>query len=216
MQRRILCFGDSNTWGYNAEDESRFEKGVRWTSLLQEALGEEYDIIEEGLSGRTASCDDPLFEGLNGYSYIYPCIMSHRPLDLIIITLGTNDAKERFALTPLNIAMGIIRLAGRVKNTMTGRDGKDPEILIVAPAPIGPLYKEKNAFHSMGRESDLKTKEMIPFLHTMAKEAGYHFISAGNYLSMGEVDHMHLNAEGHKKMAELLEKKILEIFKARG
>ena len=55
MQRRILCFGDSNTWGYNAEDESRFEKGVRWTSLLQEALGEEYDIIEEVLRGRTAS-----------------------------------------------------------------------------------------------------------------------------------------------------------------
>lgn len=216
MQRRILCFGDSNTWGYNAKDESRFEKGVRWTSVLSERLGDTYEIIEEGLSGRTASCDDPLFEGLNGYRYIYPCIMSHRPLDLVILMLGTNDAKERFGLTPLNIAMGILRLAGKVRNTQTGRDGKDPEILIVAPAPIGPLYKETNAFHSMGRESDVKTKEMIPFLHTLAIEQGYHFLSAGSHLSMGEVDHMHLDEQGHQKMAELLQKKIEEIFQKRG
>lgn len=215
MQKRILCFGDSNTWGYNATDESRFGEGIRWTSILENSLGKDYKIIEEGLSGRTASCDDPLFEGLNGYRYIYPCIMSHRPLDLVIITLGTNDAKERFALTPLNIAMGIARLAGKVRNTATGRDGKDPEILIVAPAPIGPLYKETNAFHSMGRESDRKTKEMIPFLRSLAKEQGYHFLAAGEYLSMGEVDHMHLNEEGHKKMAEILEDKIREILEDR-
>lgn len=215
MQKRILCFGDSNTWGYNATDESRFGEGIRWTSILVNSLGKDFKIIEEGLSGRTASCDDPLFEGLNGYRYIYPCIMSHRPLDLVIITLGTNDAKERFALTPLNIAMGIARLAGKVRNTATGRDGKDPEILIVAPAPIGPLYKETNAFHSMGRESDRKTKEMIPFLRSLAKEQGYHFLAAGEHLSMGEVDHMHLNEEGHKKMAEILEDKIREILEDR-
>lgn len=215
MQKRILCFGDSNTWGYNAKDESRFEKGIRWTSVLCEKLGEEYEIIEEGLSGRTASCDDPLFEGLNGYSYIYPCIMSHRPLDLVIITLGTNDAKERFALTPLNIAMGIIRLANKIKNTQTGREGNDPEVLIVAPAPIGPRYKEKNAFYSMGRESDVKTKEMIPFLEKLAAEGGFHFLSAGDHLAMGETDHMHLNETGHQKMAEILHKKIQEILKDR-
>ena len=108
--KRILCFGDSNTWGYNGIDESRFDENTRWTRLLQQHLGEDYEIIEEGLPGRTASIDDPIQEGMNAYDYIHPCLKSHSPLDLVIIMLGTNDAKERFNLTSFNIAQGIVRL----------------------------------------------------------------------------------------------------------
>jgi lysophospholipase L1-like esterase len=77
MKKRVVCFGDSNTWGYNAENISRFPKNIRWTGVLANLLGDEFQIIEEGLCGRTSVVDDPLFEGLNGYSYIYLCLMSH-------------------------------------------------------------------------------------------------------------------------------------------
>lgn len=115
MRKRIVCYGDSNTWGYDAVTDGRFPEEVRWTGKLQELLGEEYCIIEEGLCGRTTVFEDPLNEGLNGLTYLYPCLMSHGPLDLLVIMLGTNDSKERFSATPKNIADGMKRLVKKQK-----------------------------------------------------------------------------------------------------
>lgn len=212
MEKRILCFGDSNTWGFNARDEQRFSTEIRWTRKLQRHLGVEYEIIEEGLNGRNAVCEDQLKEGLKGLDYIYPCIMTHKPLDLVLIKLGTNDAKERYSMTAHNIAMGIIRLASKVRHNGVGSDGGDPEILIVAPAPIGKEYMHRDAYLSMGREADVKSRDMVPYLEQMAKENGFHFLDAGQFLKMGETDHMHLDEEGHEKMAAILEDKIRAIF----
>ena len=212
MEKRILCFGDSNTWGYNAVDSSRFPKKVRWTRLLQKSLGEGYEIIEEGLSGRSAVSEDPLNEGLNGFMYISPCIKSHAPLDLVMIMLGTNDTKERFSLTPNNIAAGIIRTASKIKGSLTGRDGKDPLILVVAPPSIGSGYKNADAFLSMGRECDTKSKEMIPFLKEMALLNGFEFLNTDELVTMNHLDYMHLDVNGHKKMAKAIEDKILKIL----
>ena len=102
MKKHILCFGDSNTHGYCADPAdcadsalARFNEDERWTRLLQKQLGEEYLVIEEGLSGRTTSFDDPVYEHLSGMDYIYPCLKSHEPISLLMIMLGTNDTKER-------------------------------------------------------------------------------------------------------------------------
>lgn len=212
MEKRILCFGDSNTWGYNAQDATRFPNDVRWTKLLQKKLGDGYEIVEEGLSGRTAVCDDPLKEGLRGLDYIYPCVMTHTPLDLVIIMLGTNDAKERYSLTPNNIAAGITRLANKVKGTMTGREGNDPLILVVAPPAIGKGYNETPALLSMGRACDTKTREMIPYLEEMAELNDLSFLNADESVPMNTIDYMHLDPAGHAKMASVMEKKILELL----
>ena len=110
MKKHIVCFGDSNTHGYRAEDNGRFGEDQRWTRLLEQYLGEEYLVLEEGLSGRTTCYDDPIHEGLSGLSAIYPCLMSHEPVDLLIIMLGTNDTKERFASSAACIALGLKRL----------------------------------------------------------------------------------------------------------
>ena len=101
MKKHIVCFGDSNTHGYCAMNDGRFTEEERWTCLLQKNLGEEYLILEEGLSGRTTCFDDPLFEGLSGLNYIYPCLMSHEPVDLLVIILGTNDTKELWSVCAL-------------------------------------------------------------------------------------------------------------------
>ena len=103
--------GDSNTWGYDAETNGRFPDDVRWTGRLSERLGDSYTVIEEGLSGRTTVFEDPLNEGMSALQYLYPCLMSHAPLDYMIVMLGTNDCKERFSATAKNIADGMKRLA---------------------------------------------------------------------------------------------------------
>ena len=97
MKKHIVCFGDSNTHGYCAKTGGRFDEEQRWTCLLQKKLGDDYLILEEGLSGRTTCFSDPIFEERSGMDVIYSCLMSHEPVDLLVIMLGTNDTKERFS-----------------------------------------------------------------------------------------------------------------------
>nr|MCR5842548.1 lipolytic enzyme, G-D-S-L [Oscillospiraceae bacterium] len=116
MKKHIVCFGDSNTHGYCADPRDcadggdRFNEDERWTCLLQRALGSEYHVLEEGLGGRTSVFVDPLHESMDGISCIYPILMSHEPVDLLIIMLGTNDTKERFGANAPAIAIGMERL----------------------------------------------------------------------------------------------------------
>jgi lysophospholipase L1-like esterase len=213
-KRRIVCFGDSNTWGYDAKTQERFPEGVRWTSILSEYLGDEFQVIEEGLSGRTSVVDDPLFEGLNGISYIHPCLMSHSPLELVIIMLGTNDTKERFSLTSYNIAQGIARLSHKAKNTPVGKQGTPPMLLVVAPPPISQEYLETDVGKSMGKDCDRKSEELSKHLEELLKIQGTEFLDTKGIVPMNTIDYMHLDEEGHRLLAKLVFDKIKDLLKS--
>ncbi|MBQ4416282.1 MAG: acylhydrolase, partial [Butyrivibrio sp.] len=103
-RRRILCFGDSLTWGYDPVKQNRIDEDSRWTGVLQNLLGDGYRVIEEGQNGRTIATDDPAEGEKNGLRYVIPCIESHKPLDLMIVMLGTNDLKKKFSYTVMDIA----------------------------------------------------------------------------------------------------------------
>src|SRR5688572_5469747 len=102
----VLCFGDSNTWGFVPGTGARYGLEVRWPGVLREQLGPDYWVIEEGLNGRTTVWDDPAVSGRNGQIYLPPCLQTHRPLDAVILFLGLNDLKIKFGATPENIAAG--------------------------------------------------------------------------------------------------------------
>lgn len=212
MKRRIVCLGDSNTWGYDAETDSRFPEGIRWTSLLGEQLGDEFQVVEEGLSGRTSVVDDPLFEGLNAYSYIHPCLMSHSPLELVIIMLGTNDSKQRFNLTSYNIAQGIARLSHKARNTPAGVNGGFPKVLVIAPPPIGQEYFETEIGRPMGKDCHGKSVEFPKYLKELLKIQETEFLDINGLISMNKIDYMHLDAEGHKLLAKLVFDKIKSLI----
>ncbi|MBM7585910.1 lysophospholipase L1-like esterase [Bacillus pakistanensis] len=207
MKRRIVCFGDSNTWGYDAKTMGRFPEGVRWTSLLAERLGEEFQIVEEGLPGRTSVVDDPLFEGLNGYTYLHPCLMSHAPIELVVIMLGTNDTKERFNLTAYNIAQGITRLSLKAKDTTAGIKGQSPNVLVIAPPPIGKEYYEVVG-KSMGKECDRKSEKLPEYLKELLEIQNIEFLNTNRLVPMNTVDYMHLDEKGHKLLASLVYEKM--------
>ncbi|MDR7078970.1 lysophospholipase L1-like esterase [Neobacillus niacini] len=212
MKRRIVCFGDSNTWGFDAKSLERFPEGVRWTSLLADRLGEEFQVVEEGLSGRTAVVDDPLFEGLNGFHYLHPCLMSHAPLELVIIMLGTNDTKERFSLTSFNIAQGIARISQKAKNTPAGLKGAFPKVLVVAPPPIGKEYYETEVGKSMGKGCDIKSAELSTHLEDLMGIQKTEFLDTKGTVPMNMIDFMHLDEEGHKLLAEIVYNKLKNIL----
>ena len=101
--KNILCFGDSNTWGYDPSTQTRFSKDIRWTGVLQQLLGSNYNIIEEGLNGRTTNVNEKQDHGLGYFrpfrsamDLLSVLIETNSPLDLIVVMLGTNDLKTNF------------------------------------------------------------------------------------------------------------------------
>ena len=200
----ILCFGDSNTHGYNPKDATRFEKNIRWTGILQNLLGEKDYVIEEGLSGRTTVFEDPINEGLCGFNYIVPCLMTHEPVDLLIIMLGTNDTKERFGANADVISLGLTRLIKKVKNTKFAFRNNKPNILIVAPLPIRPEIESVECGATMGKGCSEKSYKLIPLYKKVAEELGCHFFDPSPYVICSDYDYMHLSEEAHKILANKL------------
>ena len=122
--KNILCFGDSNTWGFvpGAFDPEtlymkRYSILERWPGQLRDILGADYHIIEEGLNGRTTNVEYPDLSGRSGTSYILPCLYSHCPLDLVIISLGINDIKVIFDRTMMEISEGMPELINLIRST---------------------------------------------------------------------------------------------------
>ena len=203
--KHIVCFGDSNTHGYCAENNGRFDETQRWTCLLQKGLGDDYLVLEEGLSGRTTCFTDPIHEGLNGLDYIYPCLMSHEPVDLLIIMLGTNDTKERFGSSAACIALGLKRLIAKaIATTDCWRDGK-PNILVVTPQNIGREYADTEVAQTMGRGCAKKSEGLAAQYEQIAKMMGCHYLDANQVVSAGpnQVDFMHLTEDGHLSLIHI-------------
>ena len=204
MKKHIVCLGDSNTHGYCpdpgdcADGGCRYNEQERWTCLLQSALGENYLVLEEGLSGRTSVFADPLHESMDAVSVVYSILMTHEPVDLLIIMLGTNDTKERFAANAAAIAAGMERLIRKCKSVECWGDHA-PNILVVCPPPIG------DGFHDevMGKGCVEKSAALPGYLKAVAERNEVHYLDAAG-CEFNSLDFMHLSRRGHKQLAELL------------
>lgn len=200
---RIVCYGDSNTWGYNAETGLRYPDDVRWTQLLAERLGSMFQICEEGLSGRTSVFDDPLYEGLNGLTPLVPILGSHNPIDLLIVMLGTNDCKQRFNATAQNIADGIRRLIQKAQSQAVWR--RQPRILLVAPIQIGrEIYTVPRINEGMGADCAEKSWQLPDLLQATAVECNCHFLDANAVVTANSVDFMHFDEASNKRFSNYL------------
>ena len=205
MKKHIVCFGDSNTHGYCADPKDtadcgdRFNEDERWTCLLQRELGEDYLVLEEGLSGRTTVFDDPLHECMSGLDVIYSTLMTHEPVDLLIIMLGTNDTKERFNASSTCIAIGLERLAMKAETVGAWRGGK-PNILVVAPPHIGEGFNDP----AMGTSCPVTSATVAQHYKEKCALHGWAFLDAEGVAEFNTVDYMHLSRRGHSQLAHAL------------
>lgn len=138
-EKSVLCFGDSNTWGYVPLTAGRLLRSERWPGILQKSLGEAYYVIEEGLNGRATVFDEPFRDGRNARTTLLAVLESHAPLDLLIIMLGTNDLKHHLNVSAHESARGISSLLQIATNSATGFDKGSPKILVIAPPRFGNL-----------------------------------------------------------------------------
>ena len=213
MKKHIVCFGDSNTHGYCADPSdcadggSRFNENERWTCLLQKALGDEYLVLEEGLSGRTTVFTDPLHESMAGVDVAYSTLMTHEPVDLLIIMLGTNDTKERFAANAAAIAVGMERLLLKCKSVDCW-GGNRPNILVICPPPLGAGFHDE----VMGKGCVEKSLALPPYLEAVALRNGAAYMNAAD-CEFNAVDFTHLSRRGHAQLAAKLAELVPQLVK---
>ncbi|HUS84416.1 MAG TPA: GDSL-type esterase/lipase family protein, partial [Anaerolineales bacterium] len=151
----LLCFGDSNTWGFNPATGERYPLDVRWPGVLRNELGDGYRVIEDGVNGRTAVGGNLLNGFNNGKTDLNPSLASHCPLDLVILMLGTNDLIKRFSGSPDDVGRGIDVLLAIIHQSGAGPGGSAPAVLLLAPPPIGALAGETEVLEGALAQSHL-------------------------------------------------------------
>ena len=211
--RAILCFGDSNTHGTIAmthpEDMRRYPRDVRWPGVLRAELGEGWEVIEEGHPGRTTVQDDPI-EGphKNGLTVLPALLETHRPIDLVIVMLGTNDLKATFGVSAYDIGKATSRLLRCIAGSTSGPDQAAPTVLLVSPVPI----TETGWLAGMFRGGRAKSLELASYLRGVAGKNGLAFVDAAALAGVDPVDGIHLSAEAHKSIGRALAKEVLVVF----
>jgi lysophospholipase L1-like esterase len=204
-KKHIVCYGDSNTWGYDGKTGGRLDDDSRWTRLLQEKLGPDCLVMEEGLNGRTTVFEDPLEEGLNGLTSLVPVLRSHAPVDLMILMLGTNDCKARFSATPHDITQGLRRLVLKARGMEVWREA--PRLIIIAPMVMGEgLYKVPEVTASMGPGCVEKSRELPGLMLRLSQELGCAFLDSNVSVVPNTTDFMHIAQE----CSEALARKVAE------
>ncbi len=202
--KTILCYGDSNTYGYVPETGMRYPRDIRYPGRLQMLLGNEYTVIEEGCNGRTTIHDDPIDGWKNGLDYLRPCLNSHKPIDIVILMLGSNDLKQTFHLTAEQIANNAGVLVDVIKEFTAEKQGFVPKIILVSPPEIGTGIK-KSPFYGAFSEASIDESRKFPkYYKEVADSKGCIFFNAAHYIYPSETDSLHLTPEGHRVLAEEL------------
>lgn len=201
---RVLCYGDSNTWGYMPGKGTRYPKDVRWTGRLAQC--EQLEIIEEGLNGRTTVFSDNLEPFRNGLDYAAPCVMSHFPLNVIIIMLGTNDTKCRYHVSAQEIRCGMEEVMIRMQEYCR-RKGESPRFLIVSP-PYIRIGEDGEFDHS----SERKIRRLESKYEQMAEEYQCMYLKASDYITDIGEDGIHFTEAGHQNLADAVANVLAECY----
>ncbi len=206
MTRTVLCFGDSNTHGTmpmaTLGDRERFGPEARWPGVMRACLGAGLEVIEEGHPGRTTVHPDPI-EGVhkNGIAVLPALLESHRPIDLVIVMLGTNDLKQRFAVGPFDIALSVAKICEAIAVSDAGPEGAAPKVLAVSPVPI----EERGVLAEMfagGRAVGLALAEALTSL------APCPVFDAGSVATVDPLDGVHLDAGAHRAIGEAMAREV--------
>ena len=208
--KRILCYGDSNTWGYDPVETgteggapARFSEEIRWTGVLRQLLGPEYRVLEEGLNGRTTVFDDPAAYGRNGDQFLEVAIRSGSPFDCIILMLGTNDLKDYFGASAQMITYGMAKLIRTCRAVLPYTGSAQARIVVAAPLNVGPDHNGVYQY-DFSSASTQKGRELRCTYRVLAEQMGCAFFDVNDHVRAGSDDGVHLDADGHRRLGEAL------------
>lgn len=195
--KQILCFGDSNTYGLIPGSTERYDYNTRWTGIVEnKLLHKGYRVIEEGLCGRTTIFDDPLRTGRRGTQLLPIVLETHRPVDIVVLMLGTNDCKSLYDASAEVIGLGIKKLIGQIKDAVP-----EAKILLISPIHLGDDVW--NGYDPEFNEDSVKTsKNLGKVYEQLAREEGIYYLAASDYAQPSKEDREHMDQIGHKAFAQ--------------
>lgn len=182
----------------------RYPKDVRYPGRLQLLLGDGYYVVEEGCNGRTTIHDDPVDGWKNGLDYLKPCLNSHKPVDIVILMLGSNDLKETFHLSAREIAEGAERLVDVIRGFTAEKQGFVPDIILVSPPEIGENIRTSPFYGAFYERAVGESKQFSKWYREAADRKGCIFFDAAEYVHPSDTDSLHLTPDGHRVLAEKL------------
>lgn len=214
MEKRILCYGDSNTWGYIPGDGRRYDRSERWTGVCAKILGEGYAVQEEGLNGRTTVYEQEFNPYLNGKAGLGYALLTQAPLDLVVLFLGTNDIAMKDIYS---VQLGMDEIVRCCKNADTIYRGESPifpngsRILLIAPMSFDPCVDD-SSYEGGARGKYRESCKLPEAYRKIAERYGIDFLDASVLTGVSRIDGVHLTVEGHKAIGEGIAKKIKEIL----
>jgi lysophospholipase L1-like esterase len=206
--KTIVCYGDSNTWGDTIGGKKRYPANVRWIGVLQDILGREYEVINEGLCGRTFVAEIPEKRHRTGITHLQSILNTNNPIDIVIIMLGTNDTKDIFGLTAEDIADHLGQTTKFIQNSKKGPSKIiPPEIIIICPSPVFNL--DGWGFGEISKDAPATSLLLAPLYEKVAQELGCRYLDAGDFINLENTDGYHFAEEHHKILGE----KVAEMIK---
>lgn len=203
--KSVLCFGDSNTYGLKPDGSGRFDKTERWTGVLSEMLGHQnYEVIEEGLVGRTTVFEDSTRQGRNGSKLLPILLESHGPVDTVVVMLGTNDCKAVYNASPKLIARGAEILLRQIRDNNSAA-----KILLLSPIHLGDTVWKEEFDPEFDEKSVITSKELKAVFAKLAEEFDCMFLAASDVAKPSETDQEHLDEKGHLALANAIYKKLV-------
>ncbi|MEE1672554.1 GDSL-type esterase/lipase family protein [Agarivorans aestuarii] len=200
---KVLCFGDSNTWGYSPTTGQRMPANSRWPVIMGSLLGETYQIIEAGQPGRTTYPNSPDFGLSRGIEALLQDTNKHQP-DCLVLMLGTNDLYPDFQLTAEQISDNLERMIIELGQHCVNQGITSPKVLLLAP----PAIDETGPFGQHFKGSQAKSQQLAGFLETKAIRLNCAFFDVNSIIKVNQQDGVHLSPEQHKQLAEALAVKL--------
>ncbi|MBQ0072151.1 MAG: hypothetical protein KBS81_09925 [Spirochaetales bacterium] len=217
MKKRILCYGDSNTWGQVPGIGTRYPEESRWPMVAQKALGDDYVLIEEAISGRTTAYDRGHDDYLNGKTALGYAIKAHRPLDGVILSLGINDLVEHSLLSSMRGLEELIRLlqnADAVFRCTVPVFPNGTKILVLGTPPLHPSIQNASPFDTPFHGKYEDSLLLAEGDRRIAKKKGVAFLDATPYVEATELDYVHFTPESHVRLGLAVSEKLKELFEA--
>lgn len=212
--KRILCYGDSNTWGQIPGIGGRYDENTRWTGRLQKLLGPDYRVIEAGISGRTTSFDDPTCDYRNGRKGLGYALFEAAPIELLIVSLGGNDLKFTDAAGSARglkaLLRGVTHIYNLAMDDMVGKTAR-PEVLVISPISFLPEIDERMPRSSLyGRYEE--SKHFAEHYRPLCQAIGAHFMDAAEIVGADDADCLHMSLNSHEKLGDAVYSKVKEIL----
>ena len=192
--KKILCFGDSNTYGFNPKNGSRFNEKIRWAGQIKEKLKNKFEIIEQGQNNRCGFTKNKESIELSGGIAIEK-YLKLRP-DIVILAIGINDLQKIYKNDEKTIYEGLKSLILKIKSYGISN------IILLTPS----ILKENilnSFFNSLFDEVSIEKSKKLPDIYKkLSEELNVINIDLNKIAETSETDGLHYDEEGHKKIAE--------------